>query len=62
MKKVFSREKFLEVKQRDNPKHHECDVALNWPHKCDGKTEAQCSPFVMHDDWMIEVEDTEDDR
>jgi hypothetical protein len=54
MKKVFSRERFLEVEQRDDPENFENDAAANWPYEFDGKTEVECRPYMMDDAWMIE--------
>ncbi len=52
MKKVFSKEKFIE-----NMK--EKAIKSSWIEDCDGKTIEECNElgFRITDDWCVEVED-----
>ena len=51
MKKVFSKEKFLEVEESEEYKGNE------WIDECDGKTEEQMKAlgYMSEEKWMVEV-------
>lgn len=55
MKKVFSMEKFLKWRERFGSKE--------WWEICDGLTEEEISKlgYTTSDNWMVEVEDEQED-
>ena len=63
MKKVFSKRKFLE--EPGNAEFYEIIKrqmgGFNWVDKCDGLTEEEMHEhlYFTHNDWMIEVEESE---
>lgn len=48
--KVFSKKKYMEERGV-----LECDK--KWVNQCDGKTPAECFPYLISDDWLVDVPD-----
>ena len=59
MKKlVFSKEKWLEESKRIGLKKETIEYCLTfWVNECDGKTRKECSPMIILDEWLVEVDE-----
>ena len=61
--KVFSIEKFREMKIKDGFTEEDADFSISlWGEKCEGKTVQECSPYNIDESWLIEVQEMESNK